>query len=174
MEADDGAAGMNLSVIMTSAISLVEAREFVSLEADLLDHACYEEWLALWTAGSRYVVPIDPAATEFEDALNYAYDDHEMRRKRAERLVSGQSISASPVARTVRLLSRFRMLETDGEHCELRCAQLLTEHRRGRDRTYAANLFYRLVREAGALKIDQKIVRLINSTEALGGISYIL
>jgi 3-phenylpropionate/cinnamic acid dioxygenase small subunit len=66
------------------------------------------------------------------------------------------------------------MLETDGEHCELRCAQLLTEHRRGRDRTYAANLFYRLVREAGALKIDQKIVRLINSTEALGGISYIL
>ena len=165
---------MNMPVVMTPNIGLEEASEFVSLEADLLDHACYEEWLALWTPTSRYVVPIDPAATEFEDTLNYAYDDHEMRRKRTERLISGQSVSASPVARTVRLLSRFRILEADGVCCELRCAQLLTEHRRGRMRTYAANLSYRLVREAGTLKIDQKVVRLINSTEALGGISYIL
>jgi 3-phenylpropionate/cinnamic acid dioxygenase small subunit len=165
---------MTFSVVMMSAIGLDEAREFVSLEADLLDHACYEEWLALWTPQSRYVVPIDPAATEFEDTLNDAYDDHEMRRKRTERLISGQSVSASPVALTVRLLSRFRILEADGASCELRCAQLLTEQRRGRTRMYAANLYYRLVREAGTLKIDQKVVRLINSTEALGGISYIL
>ena len=119
-------------------------------------------------------MPIDPAAREFEDTLNYAYDDHEMRRKRTERLVSGQSVSASPVARTVRLLSRFRILEANSACCDLRCAQLLIEHRRGRTRTYAANLCYRLVHEAGTLKIDQKVVRLINSTEALGGISYIL
>jgi 3-phenylpropionate/cinnamic acid dioxygenase small subunit len=164
---------MNLPV-MTSAIGLDEAVQFAWLEADLLDHACYEEWLAVWTAQSRYVVPIDPAATEFEDTLNYIYDDHEMRQKRAERLVSGQSISASPVARTVRLLSRFRILRSDQLGCELRCAQMLTEYRRGRTRTYAANVSHRLVRDAGTLKIDQKVVRLINSTEALGGIGYIL
>jgi hypothetical protein len=58
--------------------------------------------------------------------------------------------------------------------CELRCAQMLTENRRGRTRSYAANVSHRLVRDAGTLKIDQKIVRLINSTEALGGIGYIL
>jgi 3-phenylpropionate/cinnamic acid dioxygenase small subunit len=174
MESDDGAARMTMPVVTTPNIGLEEASEFVSLEADLLDHACYEEWLALWTPTARYVVPIDPAATEFEDTLNYAYDDHEMRRKRTDRLLNGQSISASPVARTVRLLSRFRILEPDGARCDLRCAQFLTEHRRGRTRTYTANLTYRLVREAGALKIDQKVVRLINSTEALGGISYIL
>jgi 3-phenylpropionate/cinnamic acid dioxygenase small subunit len=159
---------------MKSSISPQEAEALVELEADLLDHACYEEWLALWTPTARYVVPIDPATTAFEDSLNYAYDDHEMRRKRTERLLNGQSISASPVARTVRLLSRFRMLEACEQSCELRCAQLLTEHRRGRTRMYVANLSYRLVREGGALKIDQKVVRLINSMEALGGISYIL
>src|SRR5260221_14690061 len=118
MEGDDGGNAMNLPV-MAPAIGLDEAMQFAWLEADLLDHACYEEWLALWTPQSRYVVPIDPAATEFEDTLNYAYDDHEMRRKRTERLISGQSVSASPVARTVRLLSRFRILEADGVCCEL-------------------------------------------------------
>ena len=156
------------------AIGLDEAMHLVWQEADLLDHACYEEWLAMWTPGSRYVVPIDPAATEFADALNYIYDDHAMRQKRAERLESGQSVSASPVARTVRLLSRFRMLRSDNGTCELRCAQLLTEFRRGRERMYAADVTHRLAREAGGLKIDQKVVRLINSTEALGGIGYIL
>ncbi len=164
---------MNLPV-MAPAIGLDEAMQFAWLEADLLDHACYEEWLALWTPQARYVVPIDPAATEFEDYLNYVYDDADMRRKRTERLVSGQSISASPVARTVRLLSRFRILRADQSGCELRCAQMLTENRRGRTRTYAANVSFKFVRDAGALKIDQKVVRLINSTEALGGIGYIL
>src|SRR5262249_23967269 len=147
---------------------------FAWLEADVLDHACYEEWLELWTPEARYVVPIDPGATEFEDSLNYVYDDDAMRRKRTQRLVSGQSISASPAARTVRLLSRFRMLESGAAACELRCAQMLTEYRRGRTRTYAANVSYSLVRRSGTLKIDRKVVRLINSTEALGGIGYIL
>ena len=160
--------------VMTPAIALDEAIQLVFLEADLLDHACYEEWLSLWTPEARYVVPIDPGVTDFENSLNYAYDDHEMRRKRTERLLNGQSISASPVARTIRQLSRFRLLEANETWCELRCAQILTEHRRSRTRSYTANVTYRLVRAQGALKIDQKVIRLINSTEALGGISYIL
>src|SRR5918998_6633462 len=105
-------------------ITLAEAMEFTWLEADLLDHASYDEWLALWTPEARYVVPIEPAETDFENTLNYAYDDHAMRRNRVERLVSGQSVSASPVARTVRLLSRFRLLRSDAGSCELRCAQM--------------------------------------------------
>jgi 3-phenylpropionate/cinnamic acid dioxygenase small subunit len=157
-----------------SAITLGEAMEFVWLEADLLDSASYDEWLALWTPTARYIVPIEPGTTDFENALNYAYDDHAMRQKRADRLISGQSVSASPVARTVRLLSRFRMLAASEQGCELRCAQLLTEFRRGRERMYAADLEFRLVRTGDGLRIDRKVIRLVNSTEALGGIGYIL
>jgi hypothetical protein len=58
--------------------------------------------------------------------------------------------------------------------CEIRCAQLLTEFRRGRERTYTADLTYRLVRGAAGLMIEQKVIRLINGTESLQGISYIL
>ena len=162
------------AITTTSPITLDEAMQFAWLEADLLDSAAYDEWQALWTPTSRYVVPIEPGATDFENTLNYAYDDAEMRAKRAERLVSGQSVSASPVARTVRLLSRFRMLRSDADGCALRCAQLLTEVRRGRERSYAADVEFVYVRTASGLRIERKVIRLVNSTEALGGIGYIL
>jgi 3-phenylpropionate/cinnamic acid dioxygenase small subunit len=156
-------------------VGLDQAMAFVWLEADLLDHCLYDEWLALWTRGGRYVVPVDPTATDFENTLNYAYDDHDMRLKRIDRLVSGKSISASPVARTVRMLSRFRLLDSaEGpDYCDLRCAQMLTEFRRGRERVHTADVTFRLVAEPAGLRIDQKVVRLIN-TEALSGIGYIL
>lgn len=158
----------------TAPIALDEAMHFAWLEADLLDSAAYDEWQALWTPTARYVVPIAPGATDFENTLNYAYDDAEMRAKRAERLVSGQSVSASPVARTVRLLSRFRLLRSDARSCELRCAQMLTEFRRGRERTYAADVEFVYVRGPDGLRIERKVIRLVNGTDALGGIGYIL
>lgn len=162
------------AITTTNPITLDEAMQFVWLEADLLDSASYDEWQALWTPTSRYVVPIEPGATDFENTLNYAYDDARMRAKRAERLTSGQSVSASPVARTVRLLSRFRLLRSDAGGCALRCAEMITEFRRGRERTYAADVEFLLVRTADGLRIERKVIRLVNSADALGGIGYIL
>ncbi|WP_323992368.1 aromatic-ring-hydroxylating dioxygenase subunit beta [Nguyenibacter sp. L1] len=156
------------------SITLDEAIALVTLEADLLDHGQFMEWLGLYTADGRYVVPIDPDVDDFESVLNYAYDDAEMRRKRVERLLGGRSISAAPPARTVRLQARYRMLESDDTHCTFRCAQHLTELRQGRERDYAANVTYRLVRTPDGLKIDLKVIRLLGSTEALTAVSYIL
>src|SRR5947209_990293 len=141
----------------SASIGLETAMQLVWLEADLLDHAGYDEWLALWTPDGRYVVPVDPAATDFENTLNYAYDDQPMRQKRVARLVSGQSVSASPAARTIRGLSRFRMLREGADSCVLRCAQTLTEFRRGQTRVYTADVTFRLVRGPSGLQIDQKV-----------------
>lgn len=154
--------------------ALLEAMAFVWLEADRLDHAEFEDWLAMWTPQWRYVVPVEPGETDFETHLNYAYDDHALRAKRVERMLSGVSVSASPVARTIRALSRFRLLADDGTTLELRCMQRLTEFRRGRERTYVADLEYCLERDASGFKMARKVVRLINADHPLGGISYIL
>lgn len=162
------------AITTASPITLDEAVQFAWFEADLLDSASYDEWQALWTPTSRYVVPIEPGVTDYENTLNYAYDDAAMRAKRAERLVSGQSVSASPVARTVRLLSRFRVLSSDAGGCAVRCAQMVTEFRRGRERTYAADVEFLYVRTPDGLRIERKVIRLVNGTEALGGIGYIL
>ncbi|WP_367161134.1 aromatic-ring-hydroxylating dioxygenase subunit beta (plasmid) [Kozakia baliensis] len=156
------------------SITLEDAIALITLEADMLDHGEFQEWLTLYTPDARYVVPIDPDVEDYEAVLNYAYDDAEMRRKRVERLLGGRSISAAPPARTVRLLSRYRMLETQEQSCTLRCAQLLTELRQGRERYYAANLTFRLEKTEDGLRIALKVIRLLTSTEALTAVSYIL
>lgn len=164
---------MGVIVNVTNS-ALFEAMAYVWLEADRLDHAEYDDWLAMWAPGALYIVPVIPGTTDFEAHLNYAYDDQSMREKRVERLLSGVSVSASPVPRTIRSLSRFRVMSDDGVAVELRCMQHLTEFRRGKERSYSADLEFRLRREGSGFLIERKVVRLINADHALGGISYIL
>ena len=161
-------------VTQVTAINLQDVVEFAWYEADLLDHAEYDAWLALWIEDGRYVVPIDPGVTDFEATLNYAYDNQMMRQKRVDRLRNGMSISASPVARTVRSQSRFRLLAASAERAEVRFAQILTEFRRGVERTYTADVELAVVRGPEGLRLEQKVIRLVNSTAPLRGIGYIL
>lgn len=152
---------------------LAEAVEFIALEADLLDQRDYDGWLNLWDADGQYVVPVDPDESNFLDTLNYAYDDAAMRRMRVRRLTSGESMSASHAARTLRLVSRFRLL-ADGSEVRLRNAQLLTEYKFGKHRTYAANVEWVLRTEETSFRIVEKVVRLINGGDALAGITFLL
>jgi 3-phenylpropionate/cinnamic acid dioxygenase small subunit len=161
-----------------AGISLQEATQFIWLEADLLDGQDYSAWLALWTGEGRYVIPIERTGDDHADRLNVVYDDRAMREARVQRLKSGLSMSASPSARTVRTVSRFRVL---GEHAggtHLRCAQHLVEYKYDRTRTLAADVSYRLVRAAAdsgpRIALQEKVVRLINSDDALFGMGYLL
>lgn len=156
----------------TELITQVSA--FLWQEADMLDHAEYPQWLESWTADGLYIVPIDPQETDFANTLNYAYDNAEMREKRVARLGSGESISTSPLPRTVRDVSRFRVLANDGSHVTVRCAQNLREFRKDVLKHYTADVSFELVRSGGSFLIRRKIVRLINSTDTLQGIGYIL
>jgi 3-phenylpropionate/cinnamic acid dioxygenase small subunit len=156
----------------TELITQVSA--YLWQEADMLDHAEYAQWLESWTADGLYIVPIDPQETDFANTLNYAYDDAGMREKRVARLGSGESISTSPLPRTVRDVSRFRILSNDGSQVTVRCAQNLREFRKDVLKHYAADVTFELVRSGGSFLIRRKIVRLINATDTLQGIGYIL
>lgn len=158
---------------MTAAISLQEAMTFIWREAEMLDMHDYKPWLALWTEGGRYVIPIDrndgdPAAT-----LNIAYDDAEMRQARVKRLLSGFAMSSAPAARTVRTISRFATDEEDRGALTVRAAQIIVEYKYERTRVLAADASYRLIRDGDRLKLDRKTIRLINSDGALHGIGYL-
>lgn len=154
---------------------LNEVTAFVWTEADMLDHAEYQAWLGLWNEAGKYIIPIDPALTDYENNLNYAYDDHAMRKLRVERLENGEAISTSPKANTVRSISRVRILENGEDQIVLRCAQNLREFRKENLRHYTADVTYHLARLSdGNFKIQRKIINLINSTDTLAGISYIL
>jgi 3-phenylpropionate/cinnamic acid dioxygenase small subunit len=147
---------------------------FLWEESDMLDNELYAEWLQLWHQDGRYIVPIDPKETDFANTLNYANDDAQMRAMRVRRLTGGESISTSPEPRTIRLNSRYRILEDDGQRITVRCAQFLTDFRKENARQYVANLSYQLQRHGDSFLIVQKVVRLINSDDVLQTIGYIL
>jgi len=158
-------------------IELQDAVEFIWLEADLLDRQDYSEWLALWTATGHYVIPIDRDSEDYAAQLNIVFDDHAMRAARVQRLKSGLSMCASPSARTVRTASRFRRLGDAHGTTVIRCAQHLVEYKYDRTRILAADVTYHLTRAhgaGGALALENKIVRLVNSDDALFGIGYLL
>jgi 3-phenylpropionate/cinnamic acid dioxygenase small subunit len=156
------------------AIELQEAIEFIWREADLLDAQEYPEWLALWTLSGHYVIPIERDSDDHAAELNIIYDDHAMRAARVKRLSSGLSMSASPSARTCRTVSRFRRLDDVDGTAVIRCAQHLVEYKYDRTRILAADVTYRLVRAGNGIALERKVVRLINSDDALFGIGYLL
>ena len=154
-------------------IGLAEAQAFVWAEAELLDRHDYLPWLAQWTEGGRYIIPIERDAEDYAAVLNIAYDDGEMREARVKRLRSGFSMSSAPPARTVRTVSRFVVETSEPGALVLRAAQIIVEYKYTRTRTLAADVSYRLVRDGERLLLDRKVVTLINSDDTLHGIGYL-
>ncbi|RDU96231.1 aromatic-ring-hydroxylating dioxygenase subunit beta [Trinickia dinghuensis] len=155
--------------------TFARAVEFVWREAEMLDRRDYRAWLDLWDPTGVYVVPIDPTATDFSATLNYVYDDRDMREKRVQRMLSGYSASASDAARTVRTMSRFTRESGSTETLELKSAQVVAAYKRGATTLFAADVTHQLrIDTEGDIRIAAKVVRLIDSTEALSAIGFLL
>lgn len=158
---------------MTSDLHAIAA--FLWLEADLLDQKDYAGWLDLWDEAGTYIVPINREEGDHQARLNYAYDDHAMRRMRIRRLTSGESVSARAAGVTIRNVSRFRILEkADDGTIRVRCAQNLSEFRNARSRTYVSDQTFKLRPHGDSFRITEKIVLLGNSTDALAGMTFLL
>lgn len=151
-----------------------EVAAFISYEADLLDHKDYRAWLELWQESGHYIVPIDVHSDNFEDNLNFAYDDAAMRKLRVDRLLGGESVSSQAMDRTVRSVSRFRVLADEGDTVHARCAMMLGEVRHEQTIHYAADLDYVLRRDGeGSFRIERKVVRLLNAEAHLRTVAFI-
>jgi 3-phenylpropionate/cinnamic acid dioxygenase small subunit len=159
----------------SAAIGFDEAIRFIWSEADMLDRHEYHSWLALWDTAGQYIVPLEcEERLDYADHLNVVFDDEAMRHARVKRLLSGFSMSAAPPARTVRSLSRFVQVRTQTPGIALRCAQILTEYKYGRQRVLAADVDFHVIRAGGELRLSRKVVRLVNADDALHGIGYLL
>ena len=154
--------------------TFARAIEFIWREAEMLDRRDYRAWLELWDASGFYVVPIDPQATDFAATLNYAYDDQHMRELRVQRMVSGYSASASDAARTVRTVSRFTLTSDAADVVEVKSAQVIVAYKRGVSPIFAADLTHKISFASGEPRLVEKVIRLIDSTEALSAIGFLL
>ena len=165
---------MEAEHVVGRAPSLEEAIPFLWREADMLDRLDYRPWLKLWTDAGRYIIPTRRDPADYDDVLNIANDDAEMRSARVKRLLSGFSMSSAPPARTVRTLSRFVPAEQDGAALTIRAAQVIVEYKYERTRILAADMLYRIVGAEDGLRLDRKVVTLINCEDHQHGIGYLL
>ena len=153
---------------------IAKAITFIWQEAELLDKKDYAAWTALWSEDGHYIVPIDHEATDYAAQLNYAYDDARMRKLRIERLTSGFAMSAADASATVRTVSRFVPVHLSDTLIEINSAQVLVGYKRQTHTLFVANLTHRIRFTASGPKLEQKVVRLINSQDALNALGFLL
>ena len=157
---------------MTEPIEPTDSRliAFVVREARLLDDKRYEAWNALWTDDGIYWVPLVPDQPDGINHTSHLYEDKLLRTLRVERLKSPRAFSQQPPTRSLHLLQTPTVEPPDparaGEHL-LRTVFQYTESQGDELNTFVGVCWHRLVAEAGALRIRQKRVDLINSDAAL-------
>ncbi|MFI5662325.1 aromatic-ring-hydroxylating dioxygenase subunit beta [Streptomyces sp. NPDC051684] len=153
---------------------VLRAISLVWHEADLLDRRQYERWQELYTDDAHYVIPIDPDTEDFSGTLNMVYDDARMRRMRVTRMTEGYAIAAVDAARTVRTVSRFVPEEVDDTEVTLRSAQVLVAYKRGRHDLWAGEVTHRVRLSEDGDRIALKVVRLVDSEDAVPAAGFLL
>jgi len=147
-----------------------ELIDFVVREARLLDEKRYEEWNALFTDDAIYWVPLVPNQPEGLDHTSHLYEDKLLRELRIERLKSPRAFSQQPPTRSLHLLQTPTLEPADPRRADehlLRTVFQYTESQADEMNTFVGVCWHRLVVAAGALRIRQKRVDLINSDAAL-------
>lgn len=153
---------------------VVRALELIWYEADLLDRKDYKTWKGLYTEDGHYIVPIDRESDDFEDMLNMVYDDARMRDLRVQRMTEGYAIAAVDSATTIRTISRPIPVEVSEEHVTLRTAQILVAYKRGDHDIWASENTYTVCLSTVDDRILRKVVRLIDSEEAVPAAGFLL
>ncbi|MGW0038417.1 aromatic-ring-hydroxylating dioxygenase subunit beta [Gordonia sp. NPDC003376] len=155
---------------------LQRAIDLIWHEADLLDHAAYEEWQRLYSADGLYIIPIDRDGSDFENTLNMVYDDATMRKSRVARMTEGYAIAAVDAARTVRTVSRFVPVDVADDEVTVRAAQILVAYKRRSHDLWAAEVTHtvRLTPGSGSDLIVRKVIRLIDSDDVVPAAGFLL
>jgi p-cumate 2,3-dioxygenase beta subunit len=150
-----------------------DAEDFLYREAALLDEWRLDDWLGLYAADCRYVVP----ATDLPDGdprvtLGLIDDDHERLRGRVDRLKSAKAYREFPWSRVTRMISNVRVLDDEGH---ISSAFAAYRYRKGDEQVLVGRYEHRLVEADGDYRIALK--RIVLSAEALrphGTLSIIL
>jgi 3-phenylpropionate/cinnamic acid dioxygenase small subunit len=149
--------------------------EFLYEEARLADSHRYEEWLALWTDDALYWVPA--AGGKDTDPLqqaSYIYDNIVRLRTRVGMLMSGEKFSQLPPSGLVRVVSNiFVEGQDDNGDVAVNAKFILVESRREL-LMWGGDIFYKLRPNSGTFKLVEKKVVLVNCTEPMRKMSFIL
>jgi p-cumate 2,3-dioxygenase beta subunit len=110
---------MSPNISSQPCVSRSTGEEFLYEEALLLDEWRLEEWLQLFTAGGRYLVPsLDCPEAGATESLYLVKDDHQRLTSRARQLMGESAWAERPHSRTRRMITNVLVRE-EGEHVRL-------------------------------------------------------
>jgi len=153
-----------------------EVERFLYDEAALLDEWRLDEWVALFTAGGRYLVPAtDKPEGDPRKTLTIINDDLARLRGRVERLKSRHAHREFPWSRTRRLITNVRITHVVAEEIFVTASFVVYRIRSGHVDPLIGHYEYTLKRVNGALKIkSRKAVLDLEALHPHGTVSIIL
>ena len=149
-------------------VTYESVRDFLYLEARLLDQRKFEEWNELFTPDGKYWIPL---AADQHDPINHlslVYEDAMMRQVRINRLRHDRAWSQQPASRTSHAISCIviEAVEDHGERIVVGSSFHMSEWRNFGQRTFAGLATHQLLPTTDGYRILEKRVDLINSGDA--------
>ncbi|MCK9513911.1 MAG: aromatic-ring-hydroxylating dioxygenase subunit beta [Pigmentiphaga sp.] len=144
--------------------------QFVTYEAECLDHQRWDEWLSLMDENIQYWVPAWHSESELtnnprrELSLMY-YDSRQGLEDRVFRIRSGRSVASNPMPRTCHFVTNVRaQMQADGS-CHAVANWQTLSWRNKKTSTYYGFYDYVLTATEGVLgwRIQRKKITVLNS-----------
>jgi p-cumate 2,3-dioxygenase beta subunit len=159
-----------------TAITRVEAEDFLYKEAYLLDRWELESWLGFFLPESRYLIPStdipneDPARSLF-----LVDDDYRQLQYRVQRMFNRNAHSENPKSQTRRLLSNVMVLDDNPEQARIFAAFIVYRVRHEVMDVYVGHYENLMMRKNGQLRfLERKAVLDMHGLRPSGVISFIL
>lgn len=151
---------------------------FLYKEARFADEARYAEWEALWTDDAIYWVPatIDPNVDPNKQ-ISHIYDNRSRIATRIKLLQSGYRFSQEPASSMRRLISNIEVEKSDDGEFVVGSNFLLVElsiQAKHETHLWAGRTTHVLRRVGDELKMSQKKIVLVNATEPLPNLAFLI
>lgn len=159
------------------AMTRNDFEEFLYLEAALIDEWRLDEWLALYTADARYLVPSTDCtdASTPADSLFYIADDRFRMGERVKRLNKKGAHAEWPHSKVRHMINNVRIRRVVGDIYSVTCNFVIYRTKNDITNTYIGHSDYEIVVGPEGAKIREKRAVLdLDSIRAVGKISIIL
>ena len=161
-------------------LSEEEAREieaFVYREARLADESDYAGWEALLDDELHYWVHYGKADYDPATRISFINDNRTRAATRIRQLMTGVRHAQTPASSMRRMIANLELIERSDDGYTVAGNFVLYEHAiqaTNEIRTWAGRVTYGLRRTGDGLRMNRKVVELINASEALPSMAFII
>ena len=166
-----------MSVPRTDRDLRAEVEQLLFLEARLADESRYEEWLALMTDDMRYWVPSGRADYDPDTRISFINDNRSRLETRVRQLLTGVRYAQTPPSPMRRVISNLEIESADDGTITAGSNFVLYElsaQATNELRVWTGRTTHRIRRVDGGLRIAAKTVELVNASQPLPTLAFLL